>query len=408
MPSYFYIAKSLKGEERSGTMEAKSKLQLAQALKSQGFILITAELELEKEKVARKKMEFSLPFFSGVSLTEKLMFTRNLQVMVSAGLSLPKALMTLAEQTKSQKFKKTLLEISEEITKGKNLSDCLSKYPNIFSDFFQNMVKVAEEAGNLDEVLKILSKQMERENELRAKIKGALMYPAVIIIAMIGIGALMLIMVVPQLAETFEELEIELPFTTQLVIGIGTFLAEKWFFALLILIVIFIALTFISKTKKGKKLIDTVFLKIPVISQLVKKTNAAYTVRTLSSLIAAGVPIVKSLKIVSGTLGNIHYQEAISEVSEKVGKGAKLSEAIRSYRNIYPVTVIQMIQVGEETGETSQILSKLADFFEEEVGNATKNLASVIEPILMLIIGGVIGFFAVSMVQPMYSMLGAI
>ncbi len=406
MPNYFYIAKSLKGEEKSGTMEAKSKLQLAQTLKAQGFILISAELE--REEVVRKKLEFSLPFFDKVSLTDKLMFTRNLQVMVASGLSLPKALTTLAEQTKSQKFKKTLLEISEEITKGKHFSDCLGKYPNIFSELFQNMIKVAEEAGNLDEVLKILSRQMERENELRTKIKGALMYPAVIITAMIGIGALMLIMVVPQLAETFEELEIELPLTTRLVIGIGTFLAEKWFFALPILIGFFIILKFILKTKKGKKVVDTIFLKIPVISQLVKKTNSAYTVRTLGSLIAAGVPIVKSLKIVSGTLGNIHYQEAISEVAEKVGKGSKLSEAIRPYRHIYPATVIQMIQVGEETGETSQILSKLADFFEEEVGNATKNLASIVEPVLMLIIGAVIGFFAISMVQPMYSMLGAI
>jgi type IV pilus assembly protein PilC len=162
------------------------------------------------------------------------------------------------------------------------------------------------------------------------------------------------------------------------------------------------------RTKAGKKIIDTIFLKIPIISPLLKKTNAASTVRTLSSLIASGIPIVKSLEIVSGTLGNVYYKKAMLEVSEKVKKGEKLSMSLQPYNDLYPPIVSQMLQVGEETGETSAILEKLADFFEDEVGNATKNLTAVIEPVLMLFIGGAIGFFAISMLQPMYSMLGAI
>ena len=155
-------------------------------------------------------------------------------------------------------------------------------------------------------------------------------------------------------------------------------------------------------------MVDAIFLKVPIISPLIKKINSASTIRTLSSLIAAGVPIVRSLEIVSGVLGNIYYRKAISEAAQKVKKGKKLSDALEGYQEIYPVIVIQMIRVGEETGETSKILGKLADFFEEEVGNVTKNLTSVIEPVLMLLIGGAIGFFAVSMIQPMYSMLGSI
>lgn len=396
----------MKGEEKSGTVEAKNTRQLARTLKNQGFILIKAFPE--KEKFKKRKLNIPIPFLSGVSLTEKLMFVRNLQVMISAGLPLPRTLQTLADQTKSEKFKKAIFEIREKIIKGNSFSSSLADHSDIFSELFQNMIKVGEEAGNLEEVLEILSQQMEREHELKEKIKGALVYPTVIILTMTGIGILMLVMVIPKIAETFEELGIELPLTTRTVIGLGTFLSEKWYLAILIIIGLFFLFWLILRTKKGKEKIDSLLLKLPIISSLIKKTNSAYTIRTLSSLISAGVPIVRSLEIVSGVLGNIHYKTAISQAAERVRKGEKLSKVFEDYKNIYPIIVLQMIKVGEETGQTSNILAKLATFFEEEVGNATKNLASVIEPVLMLVIGVVIGFFAISMIQPMYSMLGAI
>ena len=270
------------------------------------------------------------------------------------------------------------------------------------------MVKVGEEAGTLEEVLKVLSLQMEREREIKSKVKGAMIYPAIIICAMIGIGILMMVMVVPQLAETFKELEIELPLTTKIVIGFATFLTEKWYLVIVILFVLIFLFWQISKTKSGKKLFDFFTLKFPIISPIIKNTNSAYTVRTLGSLISAAVPLTQALEITSRTLGNVFYKTALQDVAEKVRKGEKMSATLKLYENIYPLTVIQMISVGEETGETSAILLKLADFYEEEVSNATKNLAAVIEPVLMLIIGAAVGFFAVSMVQPMYSMLGAI
>lgn len=404
MPLYSFFAKSLKGEEKTGTLEAKDLQRLAATLKEQGFILIKAEPKTEK--IEKRKTGFS--FLGGVSLTEKLMFTRNLQVMVASGLSLPKALDILSAQSKNKKFSQAILKIEEEITKGKNFSDSLKEYPHIFSELFQNMIKVGEETGGLANVLKILSLQLERENDLKSKIKGALIYPAVIVFTMIGIGILMLIMVVPKLAQTFKDLGVELPLTTKIIIGLGNFLASNWLlFIILIVAAVFLFLMLI-KTKRGKKIVDAVVLKIPVVSPLVKKTNSAYTIRTLSSLIASGVPIIKSLEIVAGTLDNIYYKTAILDASEQVRKGEKLSVALESYKTIYPTLVLQMMEVGEETGETSNVLAKLADFFEEDIANETKNLASVIEPALMLIIGAAIGFFAISMVQPMYSMLGSI
>lgn len=406
MPEYFYTAKSFKGEAKSGILSAKDKSELARILHQEGYFLISASLE--ETKIKKRKLSLSIPFLGGVSLAEKMFFTRNLEVMVGAGISLPRAIIVLNSQSKSKKFKTALLDISEEITRGKNFSDSLKKYPNIFSELFQNMVKVGEETGTLEEALKTLTQQMEKEHELRSKIKGAMIYPAVIICAMIGIGILMLIMVVPNLAKTFEELNIELPLTTKLVISLGTFLAQKWFFAILIVIAFFFLLRLILKTKTGKRAIDKLVLKIPIISSIVKKTNSAYTARSLGSLFSSGVPIARALEVVSRALGNIYFQEAISDAAEKVRKGIKLSEALRPYENIYPTIVIQMIEVGEETGETSDILKRLADFFEEEVSNSTKNLSAVIEPVLMLIIGGAVGFFAISMIQPIYSIMGTL
>ncbi|MBM3257959.1 MAG: type II secretion system F family protein, partial [Candidatus Nealsonbacteria bacterium] len=378
MPIFHYFAKSLKGEEKTGVVQAKDKRELSQILKEQGFVLIRAAEEGEPVKKSRPINLFS--FSSKVPLTEKLIFTRNLQVMVSSDLALPKALETLALQTKNRKFKEIILDVSQEIIKGINFSDALAKHSQVFSELFQNMVKVGEEAGNLDEVLKILALQLEKENELKSKIKSAMMYPAVIISAMIGIGVLMLIMVVPSLAKTFEELEIELPLTTQIVVGLGTFLATNWFFVLLAVILLVLFLSFTPKFKPGKRMMDALFLKIPVVSTLVIKTNSAQTIRTLGSLIAAGVPIIRSLKVTSDVLGNVYYKEALVEAMEKVKKGEKLSDALKPYENIFPLVVIQMVKVGEETGKTASILTKLADFFEEEIDYATKNLVSVIEP----------------------------
>lgn len=406
MPTYFYTAKSQKGESRTGERTAKSERDLARALHQEGYVLISAASQ--EPKTRRTRFSISLPFLSRVSLTEKMLFTRNLQVMVAAGLSLPRAMKTLAGQVKSRTFKNALQDIEEQISKGNNFSQSLSRHPKIFNQLFQNMVKVGEETGTLEKVLKTLARQMERTHLLQSRIKGAMMYPAVIVAAMLGIGILMLIIVVPKLSDTFEELGIDLPITTQFIINLGNFLANFWYLVPIIIFVLFIILRAGLALKPVKRAVDLIFLKAPIISPIVRKTNSAYTTRTLSSLIAAGVPIVRSLEIVSDTLANVYFKEAIVETAKKVRKGAGLSESLANFQNVYPSLVVQMVKVGEETGQTSEILAKLALFFEEEVSNATKNLASVIEPVLMIIIGAAVGFFAVSMIQPMYSMLGSL
>ncbi len=406
MPRYSYFAKSLTGETREGILEAKDEHELAKNLHQEGYILIKADLEKEKSLTKRDILEV-FGQFRKVPLREKIFFTRNLRIMVGAGVSLPRAIRTLANQSKNKKFQQVLSKIEEDVTRGQNLSEAFSKHSQVFPEVFRSMIKVGEESGTLEDVLENLTCQMEREGDLRSKIKGAMIYPAVILCVMVLIGALMMVMVVPKLAAVFEDLKAELPFTTKIIIGLSESLERFWPFLFLIIIAVIILSRLIPKSQKIKKSLDMLFLKLPIISPLVKKINAASTSRTLSALIASGVPIVRSLEIVAGTLGNFYFREAIKKATDEVQKGGKLSQALEDYQDLYPSIMIQMIAVGEETGETSQILAKLAAFYEEEVSNVTKNLSSVIEPLLMVVIGAAVGFFAISMIQPMYSMMGA-
>lgn len=402
MPSYFYVAKNLKGEPRSGISEAKNEHELARILREKGYILISAKPEEEQRN---KKFGFSFPFLSRVSLVEKIMFARNLQIMIAAGVSLPRSLNILAEQSKNNKFKEVIIDIREEIIKGRNFSESLKKYPNVFGNLFVSMIKVGEEAGTLEEVLGVLTDQMDRDYELKSKVKGAIMYPAVVVSAMLGIGVLMMIMVVPKLAKVFSDLKMELPLTTRFILASGNVMAKFWYIIIAVFLILLVLFRMFLKTKNGKLIKDSLFLKVPILSRVTKETNSASTVRTLSSLITAGVPIVRALEVTAETLGNVYYQRALAKAAEQVKEGNKLAEILGQYRNIYPNLVIQMISIGEETGETATILKKLADFYEEEVSNTTKNLSSIIEPVLMLIIGTAVAFFAISIIQPIYGMM---
>ena len=403
MPIFFYKAKNFNGQYISGKIEEKNEKELASSLRKDGYILISAKKE---DKSKKKRIE--IPFLNKVSIVEKIVFIRNLKVLISAGVSLPRAMKILAKQTKSKKFKKVIFNINEKLTKGISLSEALSYHNNVFPDIFCSMIKAGEESGTIENSLDILVQQMEKNHELKQKVKGALIYPSIIIIAMILIGILMIIVIVPKLSETFEELEIELPASTRFVVKMGLLFSNYWYLLIAFLIALPFFTGMVIRTKTGKKIIDTFFLKIPILSSFIKKVNSAHIVRTLSSLMSSGVPIVKSLEIASETSGNTYYKKALMETSEEMKKGSKLAEGLGKHEKIFSSLVIQMIEVGEETGETSSILKKLADFYEEEIANITKNLSSVIEPILMIFVGIAVGFFAISMIQPIYGILGSI
>lgn len=384
-------------------MEAQDRFDLAKILRQQGYMIISCKEE--------KKREIQLPFLSvleTVSISDKIFFSRNLAVMISAGVSLAKGLDILSHQTRNKKFNNILVELEENIKKGKSLSEGMKQYPRVFSPLFTAMVKVGEESGKLSESLNIISEQMEKDHTLRKKVKGAMIYPSVIIVAMIVIGVLMMMFVVPTLVSTFEELGVDLPMSTRIIVTLSEFFIQHTFFFLFSVSIIIIAIVFMFRSRRGKKIMGNILFHLPMFSSLVKKINSARTSRTLSSLISSGVDILEALSITKDVVQNNKFKDVLEKSKDDIQKGIPMSESFKNASHIYPILVGEMMAVGEETGELSHMLLRLADFYEEEVAEATKNLSTIIEPVLMIIIGAVVGFFAVSMIKPMYSMVSGL
>jgi len=401
MPLYKYSARDDKGAKINGIMPAQNKAELAHTLKNQGMLLVFALAQKEK---GRQNWQ-GIALWKRVPLVEKMMFIKHMAVMVKAGLPLPRILEVLAIQSKSRYFKEVLDDIKEEIKTGKSLADSMAKYPKVFPSLFSSAIRIGEIGGNLEEVLELLAIQLQKEHEIRGKIKGAMIYPSVIVVAMIIIGILLMILVVPNLMKVFSEMDIELPLSTKFIIGTSSFMTSHivlTIFTVLAIPTIFIGL---KKTTLGKISLDFVYLHIPVVGGIIKKINIARFARTLSSLLKSGVAIVNALEIISDSLDNTFFRKAIKSASEHVQKGFSLHQAVEEYPKLFTPMVTQMIKVGEETGSSEQILVQLAEFYEKEVDEITKNLSSVIEPALILVIGGAVGFFAISVIQPMYMVM---
>ncbi len=403
MPIYFYKAKNLNGEEEEGILDAKNRSELANILrKKKYFLTYIKENKEKKEGIRSFNLDFLNRFFK-VPLTEKLFFNKNLRVMVKTGVSLPRSFQILSEQAKNSKFKKALKTISEKISKGKSLSESLGFFPEIFSDSYKEILRAGEETGSLEESLKTLDNQMQREHNLKSKVKTAMAYPSIVLIMTAFIGIFMMIFAVPNLKIAFEELNVQLPLYTKMFLYSADFLMKNWLgFALIIFILILILIAYL-RTDKGKKLKSNLLLKTPIVSKITKETNSSLALRMLSSLLKAGVPIVRALEITSGGLSNFYFKESLINASKIVEKGGKISESLKPYQNLYSPMVLEMMEIGEETGETSEILKGLADFYEEEATNSLNKLSSTIEPLLILIIGGIVGFFAISMLQPIFN-----
>ncbi len=404
MPNYFYTAKSFDGQTKTGNIVAENSRQAAKLLKEEGLILIKAVLPEEKE---RNFFKFLVPQ-ARASATEKILMARNMWIMTATGLSMVRIFDILSAQARTKNLKKALIDMKEKINKGKSLAEALGSYPNIFSELFLSMVKVGEESGTLEEVFKTLSLQLEKEHELKSKLQGAMIYPCIILVTMLSVAIIIMTMVLPQLDVFFSSFKTDLPFYTRFVIALGKFSQKQWPFLVAAPIVFALVFWKIAKTKKGKWAIDTVLLRLPFFSLLVKESNCAFLIRSLSSLIASGVPIVRSLEISRDVVGNFYFKKAVNSAVEKVKKGESLAVSLRDYKDIFPFGMIEMVEVGEETGKTSSILKTLAEFYEQEVVDASEKLSSAIEPVLIVVLGVAVGIFAFSIISPMYSVLGSI
>ncbi len=404
MTNFFYRAVDALGKQRTGEQEAEDKFSLARLLRAEGLTVIAVEDALAR----RNKAKFSLSWRRRVSLRDKIIFANNLSAMLSAGLSLSRALSVLERQTENKFFSRTIGLMVKAIDKGSSFSQSLVEQKKVFPEVFVAMVETAEESGKLPETLKLVANQLEKTYGLQRKIIGALIYPAIIVLVIIAIAVLMMIFLVPTLSATFKELGVPLPLSTRVVIGTSDFLVNNLPLVGAIVLFIVSLATFFLRTKSGQRFLAKMFLFLPVFRRLTKSANSAKVLRTISSLISAGVGLGRALEITGRVVTNHYYRQVILNAKKEVEKGRVFSDILAENDNLFPVFASEMTAVGEETGRLADLLLKGAEFFEDEVDQATKNLATVIEPFLMVVIGLAVGLFAISMIGPMYSLSNAI
>ncbi|HRY63480.1 MAG TPA: type II secretion system F family protein [Patescibacteria group bacterium] len=360
--------------------------------------------EQPKENKVSHKKGFFLKFRHNISLRDKIFFIQNLRIMIKGGLSLGAALQTVAEQVSNKYFKEVIAHVWKEVEGGVSFSQALEKYPKVFNDLFVNMIKSGELSGNLEQVLERLHIQMKKDHDLIAKVKGAMVYPAVVVIAMGGIGTAMIIFVVPKLIAIFEEFKATLPLPTRIMIAVSKFITHNGL-VVAMAIVVFVAL-FIKffRSQSGKRVFHKFFLKMPIIANITKKINLARFCRTASSLLKTDIPIIQSLKITSMVVGNIYYRAALVDASQKISKGLQINKVLSDYPKLFPPTIIQMLKVGEESGAVDEVLDEVAQFYEEDVSQIMESLPAIIEPLLILVLGLGVGGMAVAVIMPMYSL----
>lgn len=397
---FSYKAKTKEGVIIEASIEAASRTEAISLLRASHIIPLTIE--------QKSSFSFNNILPGKVSLAEKILFTKNLAGMLSAGLSLSRALQVLIKQTKSLTFKAVIESVLDTIDKGGTFSDALSKHPKVFSNLFVAMVRAGEESGGLPTTIKEVGENLEKSYALNRKVKGALMYPSIIVSAIILIAILMFIYVVPTLTKTFRELGAQLPASTRFIIGTSDFVAHHTILLFGLIGVFIFGVSLLWKLPKTKIGFDWLSLRTPVVKDLLRELYTSRAARTLSLLLSSGVSISRAITITSDVLDNSFYKKSLAEVAAAIEKGEPIAKVFIANPVLYPPMMGEMISVGEETGNLQSMLFDVAMFYEGEVQAKTSNLSTIVEPVLMVFIGAGVGFFAVSMLSPMYSIMDSI
>lgn len=398
MPKYHYIAKDIKGEITQGEIESSSQKSAEEAISAQSLTPI------QVKEISESIFEWLLRVLGHVPATEKVMFSKQLATLVSAGVPIAQSMHILEKQTKNKILKKAIVSLGNDVEAGLPLSVAMEKQPKIFSPLYVNMVASGEAGGSLDKSLERMAEEIEKEHDLITSIRGAMTYPVIILIAMVGVVIYMLATIVPQIAGIFAEMGGELPSSTKFLLRLSNTIRHQGLLILIILGVAFIGLkTLLKKNLKIRQVWHKILLKLPVFGKLMEKVNITRFTRTLGSLLKSGVSLLEAMEISANTIQNEIFKTGILKSAELIKGGATIAQAMEKTKT-FPILVSEMIAVGEETGSLETLLHKITKFYQKEVDNTVKNLSSLVEPILMIIIGAGVGFIVVSVIQPIYSM----
>ena len=396
-----YQARTKKGEAQSGAVEASSREAAISLLQKYGLYVTILE-EAKAAPIYAKRVKI----FERISAKDLVLFSRQLSILFKSKVSLVESLQTLAVQTKSLDFKEKIFKLAEEIEGGSSLSGALSHFPKVFSSFYIAMVRAGEASGKLSESLEYLAEHLEREYHLTSRIKGAMIYPAVVLLVAIAVLALMIIFVIPQLTKVLAEVGGELPAVTKMVISLSDLFRKSGWLIILGLIFLGIGLHRYYKSKKGKKVFDRAFLRLPLVSPILEMIHLSRFAENLSTLISGGLPIAQALEITGDIVGNTVYQEIIFAARDEVRKGEPISSVLSRYPEFFPPVFTQMTLVGERTGTLDKTLMDLVSFYQKEVDRGVENLLSVLEPLLIVFLGGIVAGLMVAILMPLYKMTG--
>lgn len=402
---FTYKASRSDGTQYDGTLEAVDKFALYKELHARGETVLSVALKKTNSSFLSRLTAIS---FGGVRQQDKIMFAKNLSAMLRAGLPLSRALTVLEKQIKGKRWGDIFAALIDGLSKGTSFSVALSTFPKVFPPFMISMVSVGEESGSLAGSLSIVGDQLEKSHALEKKVRGAMIYPAIIIGVMVIIAILMFVFVVPQLTATFASFGAALPLSTRIILGVSAALGHHYLIIILAALVVIVGIYVFSKTNIGRRFNHTLILKLPITGYIAKEVNSARTARTLSSLLTSGVDVVGALKITGNVVQNVHYQNLLHNAAENIQKGGSLEKIFLSRPDLYPDFIAEMVGVGEETGTLSKTLLEVAVFYENEVDEKTKDMSTIIEPVLMILIGIGVGFFALAIISPIYSLSNTI
>jgi type IV pilus assembly protein PilC len=399
LPIFEYKGKTLAGTTVSGELKAKDRNELEKLLRS-NKILVSSVIK----KPSSIKFSFGSKKVKKVQISR---FTRQFATMIGAGLPMVQCLEILAQQSESAELRKVIGQVKESVQAGTTLAEALSKHKKVFDDLYVNMVDAGEIGGALDSILVRLATYREKADALVRKVKGALIYPCVIFIVAIGVTAAMLTFIVPVFAKLFSGLGAELPGPTKFVLGLSNFLRNNVITGLIFLALLAVGYRFYSRTDQGRLLIDKILLKLPLIGELLRKSAISRFTRTLGTLISSGVSILDALDITAKTAGNKVIQNAIKKSVISIAEGETITQPLKE-TGVFPPMVTQMVSVGEKTGGLDDMLNKIADFYEEEVDAAVSAITSIIEPVVIIFMGVIVGGILISMYLPMFDIIGKI